>query len=409
MEFLLINHPLDCPICDKGGECPLQNQAMSHGRGETRFDGGEAHVPQADQRLRADPARPRALRVVRALHPLRRPDRRRPVHRAARARRQAAGRHQQRPALRLVLLRQHRADLPGRCAHQREVPLPLAPVRPRLHADRLRALRLGLRAAHRRTPLHGAAPPGRRRARGQRGVELRQGPLRVRLPDRGPPRAPAGARRGGQPRAASWPEAISIAAAGLARCRLDRRGAHRRTPHARGRLLLREVRARGARHRRRRLPRPSRLGRGGRVPHGARGRPARGSDVRRARVGPGRGARRPRRRGRVAHRVPAPAQGRAQGRRCRCSPSRRSPRPASPSCTARVLATVPGAEAATLDALADESDGPDVRRGRAPAARARCRAAGRRAPRAVARCALRRRPSLRRHRCPPGLGAASCR
>ena len=37
MEFLLINHPLDCPVCDKGGECPLQNQAMSHGRGESRF------------------------------------------------------------------------------------------------------------------------------------------------------------------------------------------------------------------------------------------------------------------------------------------------------------------------------------------------------------------------------------
>src|ERR687895_904019 len=39
MEFLLINHPLDCPVCDKGGECPLQNQAMSNGRGESRFAG----------------------------------------------------------------------------------------------------------------------------------------------------------------------------------------------------------------------------------------------------------------------------------------------------------------------------------------------------------------------------------
>ncbi len=39
MEFLLINHPLDCPICDKGGECPLQNQAMSAGRPESRFEG----------------------------------------------------------------------------------------------------------------------------------------------------------------------------------------------------------------------------------------------------------------------------------------------------------------------------------------------------------------------------------
>ncbi|HEY3004070.1 MAG TPA: NADH-quinone oxidoreductase subunit G [Kribbellaceae bacterium] len=37
MEFLLINHPLDCPVCDKGGECPLQNQAMTNGREETRF------------------------------------------------------------------------------------------------------------------------------------------------------------------------------------------------------------------------------------------------------------------------------------------------------------------------------------------------------------------------------------
>jgi NADH-quinone oxidoreductase subunit G len=40
MEFLLINHPLDCPVCDKGGECPLQNQAMSNGRGESRFSTG---------------------------------------------------------------------------------------------------------------------------------------------------------------------------------------------------------------------------------------------------------------------------------------------------------------------------------------------------------------------------------
>src|ERR1700712_1482295 len=37
MELLLINHPLDCPICDKGGECPLQNQAMTSGRTESRF------------------------------------------------------------------------------------------------------------------------------------------------------------------------------------------------------------------------------------------------------------------------------------------------------------------------------------------------------------------------------------
>src|SRR5438270_4719807 len=37
LEFLLLNHPLDCPVCDKGGECPLQNQTMSNGYGESRF------------------------------------------------------------------------------------------------------------------------------------------------------------------------------------------------------------------------------------------------------------------------------------------------------------------------------------------------------------------------------------
>ncbi|MFE2939491.1 NADH-quinone oxidoreductase subunit G [Streptomyces sp. NPDC059255] len=39
MELLLINHPLDCPVCDKGGECPLQNQAMQVGDPDTRFEG----------------------------------------------------------------------------------------------------------------------------------------------------------------------------------------------------------------------------------------------------------------------------------------------------------------------------------------------------------------------------------
>ncbi len=46
LEFLLINHPLDCPICDKGGECPLQNQAMSNGRGESRYEGVKRTFPK---------------------------------------------------------------------------------------------------------------------------------------------------------------------------------------------------------------------------------------------------------------------------------------------------------------------------------------------------------------------------
>ena len=46
MELLLINHPLDCPTCDKGGECPLQNQAMTHGRTETRFEEAKRTYPK---------------------------------------------------------------------------------------------------------------------------------------------------------------------------------------------------------------------------------------------------------------------------------------------------------------------------------------------------------------------------
>lgn len=37
MEFLLMNHPLDCPICDQGGECDLQDQAMAFGSDRSRF------------------------------------------------------------------------------------------------------------------------------------------------------------------------------------------------------------------------------------------------------------------------------------------------------------------------------------------------------------------------------------
>lgn len=46
MEFLLINHPLDCPICDKGGECPLQNQAMTEGRDTSRFTDAKRVFPK---------------------------------------------------------------------------------------------------------------------------------------------------------------------------------------------------------------------------------------------------------------------------------------------------------------------------------------------------------------------------
>jgi len=46
LEFLLVNHPLDCPVCDKGGECPLQDQTLAYGPGETRFVEEKRHWPK---------------------------------------------------------------------------------------------------------------------------------------------------------------------------------------------------------------------------------------------------------------------------------------------------------------------------------------------------------------------------
>lgn len=48
LEFLLINHPLDCPICDQGGECDLQDITMAYGRGVSRLDENKRAVPKKD-------------------------------------------------------------------------------------------------------------------------------------------------------------------------------------------------------------------------------------------------------------------------------------------------------------------------------------------------------------------------
>ena len=47
MEFLLLNHPLDCPICDKGGECDLQDFSMAYGQGASRLGDPKAKKPKA--------------------------------------------------------------------------------------------------------------------------------------------------------------------------------------------------------------------------------------------------------------------------------------------------------------------------------------------------------------------------
>ena len=308
MEFLLINHPLDCPVCDKGGECPLQNQAMSHGRGESRFTGTKRTFPKPISAEHADPARPRALRLVRPVHPVRRPDRRRPVHRAAAARWPADRRHRRGHPVQLVLLRQHRADLPGRRPDQLGLPLPLAPVRPGLHPDGVRALRQRLLAAHRRAPLDGPAPAGVGGPRGQRGLELRQGPVRVPVPVGRPPRHPAGPRRRRAGRVL-----VARGRAPRGRCAGRVGSAHGRPAgrqaDPRGQLRVREVRARRAGHRQHRLPDPALECGRGRLPALGRLRLRGGRHLRRPRGRPHRAARRAGARGGVADHLPAPAHG----------------------------------------------------------------------------------------------------
>src|SRR3990167_3958175 len=48
MEFLLINHPLDCPICDQGGECELQDQSMGYGKDTSRYNQGKRVILDKD-------------------------------------------------------------------------------------------------------------------------------------------------------------------------------------------------------------------------------------------------------------------------------------------------------------------------------------------------------------------------
>ena len=51
MEFLLANHPLDCPVCDQGGECDLQDQALHYGFDKSRYDENKRAVKRGVSRL----------------------------------------------------------------------------------------------------------------------------------------------------------------------------------------------------------------------------------------------------------------------------------------------------------------------------------------------------------------------
>ncbi len=197
MELLLINHPLDCPVCDKGGECPLQNQAMSNGRGTSRFEDVKRTYPKPiniSSQVLLD--RERCVLCARCTRfsdqiagdPF--------IALVERGALQQVGIYEDQPfesyfsgnTVQICPV----GALTGAAYRFRSRPFDLMST-----PERLRALRLGLLDPHRPPPRRRAATDGLERPGRQRGVELRQGPLGLPVRHaRRPARAPARPRRG---------------------------------------------------------------------------------------------------------------------------------------------------------------------------------------------------------------------
>ena len=248
MELLLMNHPLDCPMCDKGGECPLQNQAMSTGRTDSRF--------HEEKRTYEKPINISSQVLL---------DRERCVlcQRCTRFSEEIAGDKfidlmERSSAEQIGVYRDAAFEHPrghdtiDETAYPEGEPesgdvefnsyfsgntVQICPVGALTGAQyRFRARPFDLvstpsacehcaagcaqRTDHRRGKVH--APPGRQRPAGQRRVELRQGPLGLPVRDRvRPAAAPAGARREDRraARGVAGPRRCSVAAEGLRRAR----------------------------------------------------------------------------------------------------------------------------------------------------------------------------------------------
>ena len=146
-------------MCDKGGECPLQNQAMSNGQGDTRFTDVKRTFAKPVAHLRQVLLdRERCISCARCTR-FSEQIARRPVHRVLleRGPDQFIGTADGEP-FNSYFSGNTGADLPGRRADRRRLPVPGPAVRPGLDAQRLRALRLGLPPAH-RLPARAGHPP----------------------------------------------------------------------------------------------------------------------------------------------------------------------------------------------------------------------------------------------------------
>ena len=204
VEFLLVNHPLDCPVCDKGGECPLQDISYGWGHGVSRMVEPKRHFEKPLE-----------------LSPLVAIDRERCIlcYRCVRFSQEVAedyqlvflergdhtfvGTHDGRPYVGAVQRQHHRA-LPRRRADVDRLPVPRAAVGRRGRRLALHALPEPVqRRVHRPRRLEGPARAGPRQRRGRRRVALRQGPLRLRGDPRHRARHHAAGPRRRRPRASA--------------------------------------------------------------------------------------------------------------------------------------------------------------------------------------------------------------
>ena len=226
LEFLLINHPLDCPVCDKGGECPLQDQTLAFGPGESRFVEEKRHYEKPI------PLSPTSCYL----------DRERCIlcDRCTRFADEVAGD----PLIRFID-RGNETQVntfpdepfasyfsgntvqicPVGALTADALPVQGPPVGPRPGRVDVHLV-LG-RLPHRRAVVGATelrALPRRRRRPGQLGLAVRQGPLRLRGPQqRRPPRRAAGAAPATSSCEASWAEALGRGGRGACRPRAGRR------------------------------------------------------------------------------------------------------------------------------------------------------------------------------------------
>ena len=196
VEFLLVNHPLDCPVCDKGGECPLQDIAMGWGPGKSRVTDPKRHFQKPiplSPLIRID--RERCIlcyRCVRFSQEVSEDEQLQLLERGA----EDLRRHPRGPALHRPVPRQHHRALPRRRADLAVLPLPRPPLGHRGRGLGLHALPEPVQRQVHRPRREGRPRPRPRQRGGRRRLALRQGTLR--LPDvlePGPTADAAGPRR----------------------------------------------------------------------------------------------------------------------------------------------------------------------------------------------------------------------